>query len=61
LALPFSPINKHPAAVCRRLGYPFLLTVYELSNRLDPGKREGPVILHRRMAPRDAGGLARIV
>jgi peptidoglycan/xylan/chitin deacetylase (PgdA/CDA1 family) len=58
LALPFSPFNRHTVAACRRLGYPFLLTVYEHSNRLGPGKSARPVILHRRMAPRDADGIA---
>jgi peptidoglycan/xylan/chitin deacetylase (PgdA/CDA1 family) len=61
LALPFSPFNRHTVAVCRRLGYSFLLTVYEHSNRLEGGNPKLPVILHRRMAPRDAEDIAQLV
>jgi peptidoglycan/xylan/chitin deacetylase (PgdA/CDA1 family) len=61
LALPFSPFNRHTVAVCRRLGYPFLLTVYEHSNRLEGENTKIPVILHRRMAPRNAEDIVRLV
>jgi peptidoglycan/xylan/chitin deacetylase (PgdA/CDA1 family) len=61
LALPFSPYNKTTIAVCRELGYPFALTVYEKSNYLRRGMGKPPFILHRRMAPKDAGGLVSIV
>jgi peptidoglycan/xylan/chitin deacetylase (PgdA/CDA1 family) len=61
LALPFSPFNRHTVSACRKLGYSFLLTVYEQSNRLGPAEVKRPVVLHRRMAPADTGGLARIV
>jgi peptidoglycan/xylan/chitin deacetylase (PgdA/CDA1 family) len=61
LALPFSPYNRDTVAVCRELGYAYILTVFEESNFLPRGKKERPLILHRRMAPRDAGGLVSIV
>ncbi len=61
LALPFSPFNGRTTAICRELGYAYLLTVFEESNFLDPEKRDRPLILHRRMAPKDAGGFVQIV
>jgi peptidoglycan/xylan/chitin deacetylase (PgdA/CDA1 family) len=61
LALPFSPYNRDTIAVCRALGYPFILTVFEESNYLAPGKKERPVVLHRWMAPKSADGLAAII
>lgn len=61
LALPFSPFNNHTIAVCRELGYTYVLTVYEESNYLSSGKQILPLILHRRMAPKEAGGFVSIV
>ncbi|MGB7537419.1 MAG: polysaccharide deacetylase family protein [Anaerolineales bacterium] len=61
LALPFSPYNNATVSIVRKLGYPCMLTVFEESNFLLPGKRNRPLILHRRMAPKDAGGMAAIV
>jgi peptidoglycan/xylan/chitin deacetylase (PgdA/CDA1 family) len=61
LALPFSPFNRKTVSLCRDFGYAYLLTVYEESNHLAPGKRDLPLILHRWMAPRDAGGMTSIV
>jgi peptidoglycan/xylan/chitin deacetylase (PgdA/CDA1 family) len=61
LALPFSPFNRHTLAVCREMGYTYLLTVFEETNYLTAGKRDRPLLLHRRMAPKDAGGLGSIV
>ena len=61
LALPFSPFNSRTTAIARELGYAYLLTVFEESNFLDPGKKNRPLILHRRMAPKDAGGFVQIV
>jgi peptidoglycan/xylan/chitin deacetylase (PgdA/CDA1 family) len=61
LALPFSPYNRDTLAICRTLGYPFILTVFEESNYLALGKQERPVVLHRWMAPKNADGLAAIV
>jgi peptidoglycan/xylan/chitin deacetylase (PgdA/CDA1 family) len=61
LALPFSPFNKRTTSLCREIGYSYMLTVYEESNFLGPGKKEAPLILHRRMAPRDTGGIQAIV
>ncbi|MBN2084823.1 MAG: polysaccharide deacetylase family protein [Anaerolineales bacterium] len=61
LALPFSPYNRDTVAITRTLGYPCILTVFEESNFLSPGKMAQPLLLHRRMAPKDAGGLAAIL
>ncbi|GEM_PF-5247391 len=61
LALPFSPYNRDTVAITRPLGYPCILTVFEESNFLSPGKAARPLILHRRMAPKDAGGMAAIL
>jgi peptidoglycan/xylan/chitin deacetylase (PgdA/CDA1 family) len=61
LALPFSPYNRDTVAITRKLGYPCMLTVFEESNYLLPGKTNRPLILHRRMAPKDAGGMLSIV
>jgi peptidoglycan/xylan/chitin deacetylase (PgdA/CDA1 family) len=61
LALPFSPYNRGTVAVCRRLNYAYLLTVFELSNDLAVQGRTAPMILHRRMAPKDADRLATLV
>jgi peptidoglycan/xylan/chitin deacetylase (PgdA/CDA1 family) len=61
LALPFSPYNGTTVSIVRKLGYPFMLTVFEKSNYLLPGKKARPLILHRRMAPKDAGGMKSIV
>ena len=61
LALPFSPYNRDTVAIARSLGYPCILTVFEETNYISPGKPSQPLILHRRMAPKDAGGMASIV
>ncbi len=61
LALPFSPYDSATVSIARKLGYPFLLTVFEKSNYLLPGMKNLPLILHRRMAPKDAGGMKSIV
>jgi peptidoglycan/xylan/chitin deacetylase (PgdA/CDA1 family) len=61
LALPFSPFNGTTVRICRALGYAFLLTVFEESNYLTPGEKDRPLVLHRRMAPKDAGGFVSIV
>jgi peptidoglycan/xylan/chitin deacetylase (PgdA/CDA1 family) len=60
LALPFSPYNNDTLSVCRELGYEYILTVFEESNFLSP-TTDRPVILHRRMAPKNAGGFVSIV
>jgi peptidoglycan/xylan/chitin deacetylase (PgdA/CDA1 family) len=61
LALPFSPYNGATVSIVRKLGYPCLLTVFEKSNYLFPGKKNRPLILHRWMAPKEAAGLRSIV
>jgi peptidoglycan/xylan/chitin deacetylase (PgdA/CDA1 family) len=61
LALPFSPFNRRTTAVCRDLGYEYMLTVYAESNYSGPKKKDRPLILHRRMAPKGIGGMASIV
>jgi peptidoglycan/xylan/chitin deacetylase (PgdA/CDA1 family) len=61
LALPFSPYNRDTVAICRKLGYAAILTVFAESNFLYRGTRNQPLILHRWMAPKDAGGMASIV
>ncbi len=61
LALPFSPYNRATVSITRALGYPVMLTVFEESNYLLPRKQNRPLILHRRMAPKDAGGIKSIV
>jgi peptidoglycan/xylan/chitin deacetylase (PgdA/CDA1 family) len=61
LALPFSPFNSDTRAVCRELGYSCLLTVYEETNYLPAGRPAPPMVLHRRMAPKEAEKLAAIV
>jgi peptidoglycan/xylan/chitin deacetylase (PgdA/CDA1 family) len=61
LALPFSPFNNDTRAVCRELGYSSLLTVYEETNYLPSAITDPPLVLHRRMAPRESGKLAAIV
>ncbi len=60
LALPFSPYNNATVSIVRKLGYPVMLTVFEESNFLLAGKTDQPLILHRRMAPKDAGGMKSI-
>jgi peptidoglycan/xylan/chitin deacetylase (PgdA/CDA1 family) len=61
LALPFSPYDNRTLAVCRELGYACILTVYEESNFLSAANQDRPMILHRRMAPKDFAGLVPIV
>jgi peptidoglycan/xylan/chitin deacetylase (PgdA/CDA1 family) len=61
LALPFSPFNSRTTAICRELGYGYMLTVFEESNFSDPGKKSRPLILHRRMAPKDHDRFVSIV
>ncbi|MBN1440336.1 MAG: polysaccharide deacetylase family protein [Anaerolineales bacterium] len=58
LALPFSPFNRRTIAVCRELGYAWILTVFEKSNLLPPAIKDRPLVLHRWMASKDAAGLA---
>ncbi len=61
LALPFSPFNEGTKAVCRRLNYDCLFTVFEQSNDLSVLGRARPMILHRWMAPKDADRLAEMI
>jgi peptidoglycan/xylan/chitin deacetylase (PgdA/CDA1 family) len=61
LALPFSPYDGATLAVCRQLQYDTLLTVYEQSNDLSNPGRTKPVILHRRMAPKELSQLITLV
>jgi peptidoglycan/xylan/chitin deacetylase (PgdA/CDA1 family) len=61
LSLPFSPYDRHTVAVCRELDYTYLLTVFGRTNYLPSGNRDRPIVLHRRMAPKEATGFISIV
>jgi peptidoglycan/xylan/chitin deacetylase (PgdA/CDA1 family) len=61
LALPFSPYDENTIASCRELRYRFLLTVYDKSNPLPAADGGFPLVLHRRMAPKEQRALAQML